>query len=74
MKAQCIEQQDISLMRQTIIIISHMKINSIKDFTKDTRELKIVIPYLRENFNDDKEIVRAICDNFSCQLSKQIKG
>lgn len=35
-----------------------------KVFTKDTRGLKIVIPYLRENFNDDKEIVRAICDNF----------
>ena len=39
-----------------------------KDFTslfsKDSRGLKIIIPYLRQEFNDPKAIIRAICDNF----------
>lgn len=33
-------------------------------FRKDTRGLKIIIPFLREQFNDDKEILRSICDSF----------
>lgn len=33
-------------------------------FKKDTRGLKIIIPFLREQFNDEKEILRSICDSF----------
>ena len=33
-------------------------------FSKDTRGLKIIIPFLREQFNDEKEIIRSICDSF----------
>lgn len=34
------------------------------EFSKDTRGLKIVIPFLREEFNDEKEIIKSICDSF----------
>lgn len=33
-------------------------------FRKDTRGLKIIIPFLREEFYDLKSIVRSVCDNF----------
>lgn len=33
-------------------------------FEKNTRGLKIVIPFLREQFNDEKEILKSICDSF----------
>lgn len=33
-------------------------------FAKDTRGLKIVIPFLRESFNNKKEIIQAVCDSF----------
>ena len=33
-------------------------------FAKDTRGLKIIIPFLREQFNDEKEIIKSICDSF----------
>ncbi len=33
-------------------------------FKKDTRGLKIVIPYLREKYDDEKEIIKSICDSF----------
>lgn len=33
-------------------------------FRKDTRGLKIIIPFLREQFNDDKEILKSVCDSF----------
>lgn len=33
-------------------------------FQKDTRGLKIVIPFLREDYCDEKDIVRSVCDNF----------
>lgn len=33
-------------------------------FSKDTRGLKIIIPYLREEFNNPQAIIRAVCDNF----------
>ncbi|MSR92097.1 hypothetical protein [Inconstantimicrobium porci] len=33
-------------------------------FSKDTRGLKIIIPFLRSQFNDEKEIIKSICDNF----------
>lgn len=33
-------------------------------FKKDTRGLKIVIPFFREQFYDIKSIVRAVCDSF----------
>ena len=39
--------------------------NKLDDvFAKDTRGLKIIIPFLREQFNDEKEIIRSICDSF----------
>ncbi|MCA1031178.1 hypothetical protein LCL95_09100 [Bacillus timonensis] len=33
-------------------------------FEKKTRGLKIIIPFLREQFNDEKEIIKSICDSF----------
>lgn len=33
-------------------------------FYKDTRGLKIIIPFLREQFNNEKEIIKSICDSF----------
>lgn len=33
-------------------------------FQKNTRGLKIIIPYLREQYRDEGAIVRAVCDNF----------
>jgi len=33
-------------------------------FKKDTRGLKIVIPYLRKDYDDEAEIIRSICDSF----------
>jgi len=33
-------------------------------FQKKTRGLKIVIPYLREEFDDEDEIIRSVCDSF----------
>lgn len=36
----------------------------LKIFNKDTRGLKNIIPYIREEFLDEKEIIRAIIDNF----------
>ena len=33
-------------------------------FSKDTRGLKIVIPFLRDQFNNEDEIIKSICDNF----------
>ncbi|MDR0880392.1 MAG: hypothetical protein LBN09_06755 [Clostridioides sp.] len=33
-------------------------------FEKDTRGLKIIIPYLRDEYNDEVEIIRSVCSNF----------
>lgn len=33
-------------------------------FAKDNRGLKIIIPFLREQFNNEKEIIKSICDSF----------
>ncbi len=33
-------------------------------FRKDTRGLKIIIPFLRKQFCDEKQILRSVCDNF----------
>ena len=33
-------------------------------FRKDTRGLKIIIPFLREQFNDELQIIRSVCDSF----------
>lgn len=33
-------------------------------FSKNTRGLKIIIPFLRDQFNDEKEIIKSICDSF----------
>lgn len=39
-------------------------------FSKTCRGLKIVIPYLREQFNDHTSIIRAVCDNFFVAILK----
>jgi hypothetical protein len=33
-------------------------------FEKKTRGLKIIIPFLREEYNNEKEIIKSICDSF----------
>jgi len=33
-------------------------------FKKTTRGLKIIIPFLREQFNNEREIIRSVCDSF----------
>ena len=33
-------------------------------FCKDTRGLKIIIPFLREQFNNENEIIKSVCDSF----------
>ena len=33
-------------------------------FKKNTRGLKIIIPFLREQFNNEREIIRSVCDSF----------
>lgn len=33
-------------------------------FEKNTRGLKIIIPFLRDQFNNEKEIIKSICDSF----------
>ena len=33
-------------------------------FRKDTRGLKIVVPFLKKEYNDESAIIRAVCDNF----------
>lgn len=38
------------------------KFNEI--FQKNTRGLKIVIPFLKEQFNNEKEIIKSVCDSF----------
>lgn len=35
-----------------------------KIFKKDTRGLKIIIPFLREQFNNEVDIIKSICDSF----------
>ncbi|MGD6831017.1 hypothetical protein ACQCT5_02555 [Sutcliffiella halmapala] len=39
-------------------------------FMKNTRGLKIVIPYLREEYDDEKEIIKSICDSFFISILK----
>lgn len=39
--------------------------NTFNDiFTKNTRGLKIIIPFLREQFNNEVDIIKSICDSF----------
>lgn len=33
-------------------------------FEKNTRGLKIIIPYLRDEYNNEKDIIKSVCDNF----------
>ena len=35
-----------------------------KVFAKDTRGLKIIIPFLRDQFNKEDEILKSVCDSF----------
>ncbi|UOK56124.1 hypothetical protein MGI18_13855 [Bacillus sp. OVS6] len=39
-------------------------------FKKNTRGLKIIIPYLREEYDDEKEIIKSICDSFFISILK----
>lgn len=34
------------------------------EFSKDTRGLKIIIPFLRDEFNDEKKIIKSVCESF----------
>lgn len=38
--------------------------NFNKVFAKDSRGLKIIIPFLREQFNNEKEIIKSVFDSF----------
>lgn len=40
-------------------------------FSKDTRGLKIIIPFLREQFNDEKALIKTICDNFFVAIDQE---
>ena len=40
-------------------------------FSKNTRGLKIIIPFLREQFKDEKKIIKSICDNFFIAILKE---
>jgi hypothetical protein len=40
-------------------------------FAKDTRGLKIIIPFLREQFNNEKEIIKSICDSFFIAITEE---
>ncbi|MDO5292898.1 MAG: hypothetical protein Q4F05_09125 [bacterium] len=40
-------------------------------FSKKTRGLKIIIPFLREQFNNEKEIIKTICDSFFIAILQQ---
>ncbi|MEH7086413.1 hypothetical protein V7139_27325 [Neobacillus drentensis] len=33
-------------------------------FAKNTRGLKIIIPFLREEYNNEREIIKSVCDSF----------
>ncbi|MEI2467752.1 hypothetical protein [Niallia taxi] len=33
-------------------------------FEKKTRGLKIIIPFLRDEYNDEKEVIRSVCESF----------
>lgn len=39
-------------------------------FKKDTRGLKIVIPYLRREYDNDIEIIKSVCDSFFISILK----
>lgn len=39
-------------------------------FKKDTRGLKIIIPYFRQEYDDEREIIRSICDSFFISILK----
>lgn len=39
-------------------------------FKKDTRGLKIIIPFFRSQFNEETDIVKSVCDNFFLAIIK----
>ncbi|WP_346889238.1 hypothetical protein [Clostridium sp. UBA1056] len=41
------------------------------EFSKNTRGLKIVIPFLREEFNNEKEIIKSVCDSFFVSILEE---
>ncbi|MEB7384677.1 hypothetical protein [Staphylococcus xylosus] len=46
------------------VLIPFKNYNHHQIFKKNTRGLKIIIPYVREEFFEVKKIVKAVCDNF----------
>ncbi|MEG1254410.1 hypothetical protein [Clostridium sp.] len=40
-------------------------------FSKDARGLKIIIPFLREQFNDEKDIIKSVCDSFFIAIMQE---
>ncbi|MGL5415784.1 MAG: hypothetical protein ACRDAU_09010 [Clostridium sp.] len=41
------------------------------EFEKNTRGLKIIIPFLKEEFNNEKEIIKSVCDSFFVAILKE---
>lgn len=41
------------------------------EFSKNTRGLKLVIPFLREEFNNEKEIIKSVCDSFFVSILEE---
>lgn len=46
-------------------------LNNHKVFNKDTRGLKIIIPYVREELTNKNSIIKAICDNYFLAILDQ---
>ncbi|MFC4409016.1 hypothetical protein ACFOZY_01060 [Chungangia koreensis] len=40
-------------------------------FEKKTRGLKIIIPFLREEYNNEREIIKSVCDSFFISILQQ---
>ncbi len=40
-------------------------------FEKKTRGLKIIIPYLRDEYNDENEIIKSVCDSFFISILQE---
>lgn len=38
-------------------------------FQKKTRGLKIIIPYLREDYDDERSIIKSVCDSFFISIT-----
>lgn len=55
-------------MNQENQYIPYPNNNTHKLFQKETRGLKIIVPFLRDDYMEPDQIVRAVCDNFFLAL------